>query len=125
SQFAPPATATAFSNWANAPYLQTGQFHFASMDRVVALRPGFGFGLSMSSTRIANYESINEENLHGWFTGDGMTYLYIGNADTQFTGDFWPTIDPYFLPGTTVETNPRANAAAAGKHTTQNWVGGA
>ena len=95
------------------------------MDRVVALRSGFGFGLSMSSSRIANYESINGGNLHGWFTGDGMTYLYLGNTDTQFNGDFWPTVDPYHLPGTTVETNSHANSAGEATTTSQNWVGGA
>jgi Polysaccharide lyase family 8, super-sandwich domain/Polysaccharide lyase family 8, C-terminal beta-sandwich domain len=95
------------------------------MDRIVALRSGFGFGLSMSSTRIANYESINSGNLHGWFTGDGMTYLYVGNTDNNFNGDFWPTVDPYHLPGTTVETNTHANSAGEATTTDQNWVGGA
>ncbi len=125
AQFAPAATAAALTNFANSPRLSSGQFHFASMDRVVALRNGFGFGISMSSSRIANYESINSGNLHGWFTGDGMTYLYIGNTDNEFNGDFWPTVDPYHLPGTTVETNSHANSAGEATTTDQNWVGGA
>ena len=54
----------------------TGHWTFGGMDRVVHLRPGWGLGLSMSSSRVYNYESINSENLHGWFQGDGMTYLY-------------------------------------------------
>ena len=114
-----------FTNWANSPSLPPGQYQFAGMDRVVAWRSNFCFGLSMSSSRIANYESINGENLHGWFTGDGMTYLYLGNPDTQFTGDFWPTVDAYHLPGTTVETNSRANSANEATTTGQTWVGGA
>ena len=125
ANFAPSATAAAFTNWANSPALGPGQYQFASMDRVVALRTGFGLGLSMSSSRIANYESINNENLHGWFTGDGMTYLYLGGTDTQFTGDYWPTVDPYHLPGTTVEVFARANAAGQSTTTGQTWVGGA
>ena len=124
-QFAPAATGTAFTNWANAPYLTSGQYQFAGMDRVVAWRTNFCFGLSLSSTRIANYESINGENLHGWFTGDGMTYLYLGTTETQYTGDFWPTVDAYHLPGTTVVTNTRADSASEATATTQNWVGGA
>ncbi len=126
AQFAPPAIATSFSNFANAQYprLPSGQFHFAGMDRVVALRAGFGIGLSMSSSRIANYESINGNNLHGWFTGDGMTYLYLGIVDRQFAGDFWCTVDPYHLPGTTVDQTARTDAAGQGATTGENWVGG-
>jgi hyaluronate lyase len=125
TQFAPAATAAALTSWANSPNLPSGQFHFPSMDRVVALRDGFGFGLSMSSSRIANYESINGGNLHGWFTGDGMTYLYLGSSDTEFDGDFWPTVDPYHLPGTTIEIVTHANSAGEAATTSQNWVGGA
>ncbi len=125
ARFAPAATGIALSNWANSPRLSSGQFHFASMDRMVALRTNFGFGLSLSSSRIANYESINGGNLHGWFTGDGMTYLYLGSTDNEFNSDFWPTVDPYHLPGTTVVTTSRANSASEAKTTSQNWVGGA
>jgi hyaluronate lyase len=124
-QFAPPATGTAFTNWANSPSLPPSQYQFAGMDRVVAWRSNFCFGLSMSSSRIANYESINGENLHGWFTGDGMTYLYLGNTETQFTGDFWPTVDAYHLPGTTVEQVSRPNSTKEATTTGQTWVGGA
>ena len=51
-------------------------YQFPHMDEAVHLRPGWGFALSMSSSRGGNYESIQRENLHGWYTGDGMTYLY-------------------------------------------------
>ncbi len=125
AQFAPAPIAAAFTNWANSPSLPPGQYHFAGMDRMVAWRTNFCFGLSMCSTRIANYESINGENLHGWFTGDGMTYLYLGNSETQFTGDFWPTIDPYHLPGVTAEIVARPNGSRSGTASSQNWVGGA
>jgi hypothetical protein len=102
-----------------------GNFVFASMDRVVHLGAGFGLGLSMSSTRIYTYESINSENLHGWYTGDGMMYLY--NADlTQFSDSFWPTVNPRRLPGTTVDAaQARANASGQSTAPNYNWVGGA
>ena len=125
AKFAPAATSNALSGFISAPRLASGQFHFASMDRVVATRTNFVFGISMSSSRIANYEAINNGNLHGWFQGDGMTYLYMGKTETQFSSDFWPTVDPYHLPGTTVETNSHANAAGEAQKTDQNWVGGA
>lgn len=125
AQFAPTAIATELTNWANSPQAPPGQYHFPSMDRVLSLRSGFGFGISMSSSRIANYESINTGNLHGWHQGDGMTYLYIGSTENQFNGDFWPTVDPYHLPGTTAETNSLSNSANEAKASSQNWVGGA
>ncbi len=125
AQFAPAPTTVALNNFANSPRLPAGQFHFASMDRVVVLRTNFGFGISMSSSRIAGYESINSGNLHGWHQGDGMTYLYIGSTENQFNSDFWPTVDPYHLPGTTAKTNTLSNSFGQAKTTDQSWVGGA
>lgn len=85
----------------------TGSLVFADMDRVVHRRPGWACALSLSSKRISAYEAGNGENLHGWYTGDGMTYLYDGDDLGQFNDGFWPTVDPYRLPGTTVDTRPR------------------
>lgn len=105
---------------------------FAAMDRVVHIQPGFAFGLSMSSSRIENYETINGENLKGWHTGDGMTYLY-DNDLRQYSDNFWPTVNAYRLPGTTEDTRPREAKAlpfgegllyADGYKSPQNWVGG-
>ncbi|NEC68585.1 polysaccharide lyase 8 family protein [Streptomyces sp. SID9727] len=85
----------------------TGSFVFADMDRVVHRRPGWACTLALSSKRISAYEAGNGENLHGWYTGDGMTYLYDGDDLGQYNDGFWPTVDPYRLPGTTVDTRPR------------------
>ncbi|MET7647826.1 polysaccharide lyase 8 family protein [Streptomyces sp. NPDC005426] len=87
----------------------TGSFVFADMDRVVHRRPGWACALSLSSRRISAYEAGNGENLHGWYTGDGMTYLYDGDGLGQYNDGFWPTVDPYRLPGTTVDTRERAD----------------
>ncbi|WP_173112324.1 polysaccharide lyase family 8 super-sandwich domain-containing protein [Paenibacillus qinlingensis] len=93
---------------------------YPSMDRTVHLGNGYGFGISMFSSRIANYESINGENLKGWHTGDGMTYLYNADA-SQYDDDFWPTVNSYRLPGTTVNVN---SENASGQLSPYNWVGG-
>ncbi|MFE7039675.1 polysaccharide lyase 8 family protein [Streptomyces atratus] len=90
----------------------TGTFVFADMDRVVHRRPGWACALSLSSKRISAYEAGNGENLHGWYTGDGMTYLYDGDDLGQFNDGFWPTVDPYRLPGTTVDTRQRTDLGA-------------
>ncbi|PLR90016.1 polysaccharide lyase family 8 super-sandwich domain-containing protein [Bacillus sp. T33-2] len=99
-------------------------FHktFAYMDRVVHRKPGYAFGISMYSERIQNYEDMNNENRKGWYTGDGMTYLYNGDL-AQYSDGFWATVDPYRMPGTTVDTMKRADGS--GEHTSpESWVGG-
>ncbi|WMT41360.1 polysaccharide lyase family 8 super-sandwich domain-containing protein [Paenibacillus sp. D2_2] len=92
---------------------------FSVMDRIVHSRPGYTLGISMSSSRIANYEEMNGEHTKGWYTGDGMTYLYNSDSD-QFRNAFWPTVDPYRMPGTTSDGLKRTAIKTTGK----NWVGG-
>ncbi|WP_405749583.1 polysaccharide lyase 8 family protein [Streptomyces sp. NBC_00012] len=92
----------------------TGSHVFADMDRAVHRRPGWACALSLSSKRISAYEAGNGENLHGWYTGDGMTYLYDGEDLGQFNDGFWPTVDPYRLPGTTVDTRQRTDLGTGG-----------
>lgn len=74
---------------------------YASMDRVVHQRPGWAVGIAMYSSRIFNFEFMDNENAHAWHTGDGMVYVYNGDL-TQFSDNFWPTVDPQRIPGTTV-----------------------
>ena len=97
---------------------------FPQMDRIVHLRPGFGFSLSMFSPRIDNFESINGENLKGWYTSNGATYLYTGDA-SQYSDDYWATVNKLRLPGTTVDTQGRGNSTGAGGNNSNPWVGGA
>jgi hyaluronate lyase len=101
-----------------------GNYIFHHMDRVAHFGASYAVGLSLSSNRIYTYESINGENLHGWYTGDGMTYLY--NADlTQFSDNFWPTVNPRRLPGITVDAaQTRANASGQSTAPAPNWTGG-
>jgi hyaluronate lyase len=101
-----------------------GNYVFGSMDRVAHLGPAFAVGLSLSSSRIYTYESINSENLHGWYTGDGMLYLYNGDL-THFSDAYWPTVNPRRLPGTTVDAGQtRTNASGQSTNPAFNWVGG-
>ncbi|RJL32792.1 polysaccharide lyase 8 family protein [Bailinhaonella thermotolerans] len=105
-----------------------GHFVFPDMDRVVHHRPGWSFAISLSSRRIAAYEAGNGENLRGWYTGDGMTYLYTDDLG-QFGDGFWPTVNAYRLPGTTVDTRERAPLGTGGGTSTYRpanaWAGGA
>ncbi|MEV4415129.1 polysaccharide lyase family 8 super-sandwich domain-containing protein [Catellatospora sp. NPDC049609] len=88
---------------------------FGSMDRAVHRRPGWTMALALSSARTTYYETGNGENLHGWHTGNGMTYWWgdsTGNG--QYSDAFWPTVDPYRLPGTTTSRIALADAAGGG-----------
>lgn len=87
-----------------------GESHYAlnMMDKTVHERSDYSLAISRSSNRISKYEFMNKENLRPWFQGDGMTYIY-NNDLTQFSEDFWPTVDPYRMPGTTVDSKKRAD----------------
>lgn len=100
-----------------------GMHVYGSMDRVVQANDNYTVGLSMYSSRIYNYEFGNTENKKGWHTGDGVLYLY-NNDLKQYGEGYWPTIDPYRLPGTTVDTKALADGAAYNKTSPQSWVGG-
>jgi hyaluronate lyase len=100
---------------------QSASYVFASMDRAVHLRPNWAAAIAMHSSRVYNYESINNENLRGWHTGDGMTYLYTADL-LQFADSFWPTVDPQRLPGTTVVAGSTARQSQIGG---SSAVGGA
>ncbi|UVI92095.1 polysaccharide lyase 8 family protein [Staphylococcus aureus] len=79
---------------------------YNDMDRVTYHNKDldFAFGLSMTSKNVARYESINGENLKGWHTGAGMSYLY--NSDVKhYRDNFWATADMKRLSGTTTLDN--------------------
>jgi hyaluronate lyase len=86
-----------------------GHFAFNSMDKTVHIRDSFAFAFSRSSNRIAKYEYMSGENLKPWFQGDGAFYLYLSGRDQtkQFGVNYFATISPYQLPGTTVPEEER------------------
>lgn len=87
---------------------------FGDQDRLVHHRPGFTATVNVSSKRIGRYEWGNFENNLGWYQGDGMTFFYSPADPAQYSADFWPTVDPYRLPGTTVTAAPRQSGAVGG-----------
>ena len=67
---------------------------------------GFAFGISMHSDKIQNYEFMNKENAKGWYTSDGVSYLYNDDL-SHFSDDYWATVDTYKLPGITENNKVR------------------
>ncbi|GAA3050238.1 polysaccharide lyase family 8 super-sandwich domain-containing protein [Actinokineospora globicatena] len=102
---------------------------FGAMDRAVHRRPLWTFAVSMHSERTTFYETGNGENLRGWHTGSGMTYWWGDDYGLgQYTDAFWPTVDPYRLPGATASRKSLADAAGGTWNATKptnTWAGGA
>ncbi|MDX2762514.1 polysaccharide lyase 8 family protein [Streptomyces europaeiscabiei] len=100
---------------------------FAAMDRAVHRRPGFTVNIAMASDRIAHYECGNGENPRGWHTGAGLTLWWAADHGDQYTDWFWPTVDWYRLPGTTVSTKRLADKEGGEwgvPKPAARWVGG-
>lgn len=87
---------------------------WAAGDKVIHQTDKWRVCLSMSSNRIGKYESFltptAKQNNTGWYTGDGMTYLYIPN-DLQQYYQYMLNINPYKVPGTTVDLIERKEEA--------------
>lgn len=101
---------------------------FYNMDKAAHHRDDWSIGVSMSSSRMFNYESINGENTTGWYLADGRTEYYVKGKDTNGTLGYWKNINPYRLPGTTVDTQTRKKASIAQGNeylSSKDFVGGA
>ncbi|XAP97803.1 polysaccharide lyase 8 family protein [Staphylococcus aureus] len=97
---------------------------YNAMDRVTYHNKDldFAFGLSMTSKNVARYENINGENLKGWHTGAGMSYLY--NSDVRhYRDNFWATADMKRLAGTTTLENEEPKGTDV-KKSSKTFVGG-
>ncbi|WP_128435125.1 polysaccharide lyase 8 family protein [Streptomyces cyaneus] len=108
----------------------TGHHLFAAMDRAVHRRPRFVANIAMACDRIAYYECGNGENPRGWHTGAGMLSWWaqgLGGRADQYTDWYWPTVDWYRLPGTTVSTRrlpDKAGGEWGEPKPDVRWVGG-
>ena len=104
-----------------------GSKTFYGMDRAVHQTENWAAGLAMSSSRVANYESCNGVNTDGWYTGDGMLYVYGKNDKSCFDSTYGKYADPYKRPGTTVDSQTReAISVKVGKEyfSGKDFVGG-
>ena len=100
-----------------------------AMDRAVHRRSGWAAAVSMCSARTTFYENGNGENVRGWHTNNGMlSWWGAGYGNGQYSDAFWPTVNPYRLPGTTVSTLALADGAGGtwgAAHPAAVWAGGA
>lgn len=85
------------------PIKKENKIHiFNNMDKLVYRNADkdYALGFSMHSSRIKNFEYMNGENSKGWYTSDGVVYLY--NQDlSHYSDNYWATVDHSTLPSIT------------------------
>lgn len=87
----------AVDSTAALPY--TAQLYgFSAMERYFFRSQKYAIGLALHSNKIGNYETMNGENTSGWYTGDGMVYIYDRSDNYRY---FWHDADLRYIPGTT------------------------
>lgn len=74
-----PAQGTAF----------TGQKHFWDSDQTIHRAPGWMASVKMASLRVIGTELVNEDNLKGFYMGDGATYIYRNGDEYLNVFPFW------------------------------------
>lgn len=100
---------------------------FYHMDKTIHKRENWAFCVSMSSSRIFNYDSICNEGTKNWYMGDGMTEYHIKGEYSNGSLDYWNYINYYKLPGTTVDVQPRKEVSIAQGNeylSSKSFVGG-
>ena len=78
---------------------------FGNMDRAVQHREKYSVAISLNSTRMSRYESINTNNEAGWYHSDGMIYIYTKGYD--FSAEMFSFANQYLMPGVTSNSAKR------------------
>lgn len=84
--------------------LLIGNKHFYRSDFHIHRNKDFYFSVRMSSKRVIGTESVNGENLQGYYQGDGAALLYQSGEEYFNIFPFW---DWKKIPGTTIIQDDR------------------
>ncbi len=100
-----------------------GNKYFWHSDFQVQRTNDYYFSLKMCSNRVLGGESVNQENILGYYMGDGVTFLYQNIKDYD---NIAPFLDWKKLPGTTAiqDDKPLPVLTAYGYHNKSDFVGG-
>lgn len=80
-----------------------GHKHFDDSDFSVHRSKDWMATVKMSSTRVIGTEQVNEDNLQGYYLGDGATYYYMRGDEYLDVFPFW---DWRKVPGVTAYEDP-------------------
>ena len=103
-----------------------GHKHFDDSDYTVHRTHDWMASLRMSSLRVIGTEHVNEDNLLGYYLGDGATYFYTDAREYLNVFPFW---DWRKVPGVTSyealdSTTPFPDVNRTGSRNESNLVGG-
>ncbi len=100
-----------------------GHKHFHDSDYTVHRSKDWMGALKMCSTRVIGAELVNEDNLLGYYTGDGATFFYVRGDEYL---DIFPLWDWRKIPGVTAfeDTAPIPSIRQNKKHNKSALVGG-
>ncbi|WP_298736675.1 polysaccharide lyase family 8 super-sandwich domain-containing protein [uncultured Subdoligranulum sp.] len=96
---------------------------YGMMDKAVVHARNFALAISMFSSRNGATESINNENLKGWYQSDGTLALHNGDQ-AQYDKGYWATVDPLRLAGITTNHVTKPMSESNIKTNDRDWVGG-
>lgn len=103
----------------------TGHKHFWDSDQTIHRSPSWVASVKMASDRVIGTELVNEDNLKGFYMGDGALYTYCRGDEYLNVFPFW---DWRKIPGiTSYESDePVPTATQYGEHVRNNtsFVGG-
>lgn len=100
-----------------------GHKHFDDSDYTVHRSKDWMGALKMCSTRVIGAELVNEDNLLGYYTGDGATFFYVRGDEYLDIFPFW---DWRKIPGVTAfeDNAPIPSIRQNKKHNRSSMVGG-
>lgn len=103
--------------------LLVGHKHFDESDYTIHRTPKWMASLKMSSSRVIGTEVVNEDNLLGYYLGDGATYYYVRGDEYDNVFPFW---DWRKIPGVTAyeDTAPIPNIRKNKSRNKSPLVGG-
>lgn len=103
----------------------TGHKHFWDSDQTIHRSPSWMASVKMASDRVIGTEQVNEDNLKGFYMGDGALYTYRRGDEYLNVFPFW---DWRMIPGiTSYDTSdpvPAPKAYGAHVRNRTSFVGG-